>query len=58
MIRRFFQSGRVAKLRAARTAAARRLRAAQARRDTRQVHQASTDLKAATHALLREELRS
>ena len=57
MIRRLLRPYRVAKLREARQAAERRLREAQARRDTRQVHEAAAALKAATHALLREELR-
>lgn len=57
MIRRLLRPHRVAKLREARQAAQSRLREAQARRDTRQVHEAAAALKAATHALLREELR-
>lgn len=57
MIRRLLRPHRVAKLREARQAAERRLHEAQARRDTRQVHEAAAALKAATHALLREELR-
>jgi hypothetical protein len=57
MIRRLLRPQRVAKLREARQAAERRLHEAQARRDTRRVHEAAAALKQATHALLREELR-
>lgn len=57
MIRRLFHPRRVARLREARDAAARRLSEAKARRDTRAAHDASAALRAATHALMRAELR-
>lgn len=53
----FFRKRRIAKLAEARQAARDRLKAAEKARDTRAIHYARKALQAATHRLMRAEVR-